>query len=135
MRWCFLQKSHLVAAVQLLSENTFDTNYKIKILLCRQFVYTYARLFVPICLANANRLRTDDVVLKQYESDKPIRKSSPCKSLVVKNEILLFGDEFADLNGWNVDMAFSEEDEDIKAFSNSPVKKLRLKGCRNNVIP
>ena len=54
-------------------------------------------------------------------------KSSPCKSLVVKNEILLFGDEFADLNGWNVDMAFSEEDEDIKAFSNSPVKKLRLK--------
>ena len=71
--------------------------------------------------------RTDDVVLRQYESEKPIRKTSPCKNLVVKNEILLFSDEFADLNGWNIDMVFSEEDEDIKAFSTSPVKKLRLK--------
>lgn len=71
--------------------------------------------------------RTDDVVLKQYDSDKPIRKTSPCKKLVVKSEILLFSDEFADLNGWNIDMAFSEEDEDIKAFSTSSVKKLRLK--------
>mgnify|MGYP005785753543 FL=1 len=66
--------------------------------------------------------RTDDVVLRQYESDKPIRKTSPCKNLVVKNELLLFSDEFANLNGWNIDMAFSEEDEGIKAFSTSPVK-------------
>ena len=71
--------------------------------------------------------RTDDVVLRQYESNKPIRKTSPCKNLVVKNELLLFSDEFADLNGWNIDMAFSEDDEDIKAFSASSVKKLRLK--------
>lgn len=71
--------------------------------------------------------KTDDVVLKQYDSDKPIRKTSPCKKLLVKKENLLFSDEFADLNGWNIDMAFSEEDEDIKAFSTSPVKKLRLK--------
>ena len=71
--------------------------------------------------------RTDDVVLRQYETDKPIRKTSPCKTLWVKNEILLFSDEFTDLNGWNIDMAFSEEDEDIKAFSTSSVKKLQLK--------
>lgn len=71
--------------------------------------------------------RTEDVILRQYESDKPIRKTDPCKRLIVKNEILLFGDELADLNGWNIDMAFSEEDDDIKAFSSSPVKKLRLK--------
>ena len=71
--------------------------------------------------------RTDDVVLKLYEAEKPIRKTSPCKKLVVKNELLLFSDEFADLNGWNIDMAFSEEDEDIQAFSSSPVKKLPLK--------
>lgn len=71
--------------------------------------------------------RTDDVVLRQYESDKPIRKNSPCKNLKVSNEILLFSDEFADLNGWNIDMAFSEEDEDIQAFHASPVKKLCIK--------
>lgn len=71
--------------------------------------------------------RTDDVVLKQYDSDKPIQKSSLCKELVVKNELLLFSDEFSALNGWNIDMAFSEEDEYIKAFASSPVKKLRLK--------
>lgn len=71
--------------------------------------------------------RTDDVVLKQYESDKPIRKSSPCEKLIVKNEVLLFNDEFAELNGWSIDIAFSGEDDDIKAFSASPVKKLPLK--------
>ena len=104
-----------------------ERNYKIKeisVLPAGLFTpYTSIRTYLFVFSTG----RTDDVVLKQYESDKPIRKSSPCKSLVVKNEILLFGDEFADLNGWNVDMAFSEEDEDIKAFSNSPVKKLRLK--------
>jgi restriction endonuclease S subunit len=45
----------------------------------------------------------------------------------VANEQLLFSDEFAELNGWNIDMAFSEEDDDIKTFASSPVKKLRLK--------
>lgn len=70
---------------------------------------------------------TDDVVLKQYESDKPIRKTSTCKRLIVANEQLLFSDEFAELSGWNIDMAFSEEDDDIKAFTSSPVKKLHLK--------
>ena len=91
-----------------------------------------AGLFIP-CTSIRTYLfvfstgKTDDVVLKQYESDKPIRKTSPCRKLVVKKEVLLFSDEFADLNGWNIDMAFSEEDEDIKAFSESSVKKLRLK--------
>lgn len=85
--------------------------------------YTFIRTYLFVFSTG----RTDDVVLKQYESDRPIRRNSPCKKLAVKNEILLFSDEFADLNGWNIDMAFSEEDEDIRAYSASPVKKLRLK--------
>ena len=104
-----------------------ERNYKIK-----EISALPAGLFTPYTSIRTYLFvfstgRTDDVVLRQYESDKPIRKTSPCKNLVVKNEILLFSDEFADLNGWNIDMAFSEEDEDIKAFSASPVKKLRLK--------
>lgn len=104
-----------------------ENNYKIK-----EISALPAGLFTPYTSIRTYLFvfstgRTDDVVLRQYESDKPIRKTSPCKKLVVKNEILLFSDEFADLNCWNIDMAFSEEDEDIKAFSASPVKKLRLK--------
>ena len=104
-----------------------ESNYKIK-----EIGALPAGLFTPYTSIRTYLFvfstgRTDDVVLKQYESDKLIRKTSPCKSLVIKNEILLFSDEFADLNGWNIDMAFSEEDNDIKAFSSSPVKKLRLK--------
>lgn len=104
-----------------------ESNYKIK-----EISALPAGLFTPYTsirtyLFEFSTGRTDDIVLRQYESDKPIRKTSPCKKLIVKNEILLFSDEFAALNGWNIDMAFSEEDEDIKAFSVSPVKKLRLK--------
>lgn len=104
-----------------------ESNYKIK-----EISALPAGLFTPYTSIRTYLFvfstgRTDDVVLRQYDSDKPIHKTSPCKNLVVKKEILLFGDEFADLNGWNIDMAFSEEDEDIKAFSTSPVKKLRLK--------
>lgn len=104
-----------------------ESNYKIK-----EISALPAGLFAPYTSIRTYLFvfstgKTDDVVLRQYESDKPIRKTSPCKNLVVKNEILLFSDEFTDLNGWNIDMAFSEEDKDIKAFSTSPVKKLRLK--------
>lgn len=104
-----------------------ERNYKIK-----EISALPAGLFTPYTSIRTYLFvfstgRTDDVVLRQYESDQPIRKTSPCKKLVAKNEILLFCDEFADLNGWSIDMAFSEEDEDIKAFSASPVKKLRLK--------
>lgn len=70
--------------------------------------------------------RNSVVIFFGYESDKPIRKTSPCKKLVVKKEFLLFSDEFSDLNGWNIDIAFSEGNADIQAFSSSPVKKLRL---------
>lgn len=104
-----------------------ESNYKIK-----EISALPAGLFMPYTSIRTylfvfSNGRTDDVVLRQYESDKPIRKTSPCEKLIVKNEILLFSDEFADLNGWNIDMAFSEEDEDIKAFSISTVKKLHLK--------
>ena len=104
-----------------------ESNYKIKeisVLPPGLFTpYTSIRTYLFVFSTG----RTEDVVLRQFESDKPIRKTSPCEKLVVKNEILLFSDEFADLSGWNIDMAFSEEDEDIQAFSSSPVKKLRLK--------
>ncbi|MCC8049310.1 MAG: restriction endonuclease subunit S [Clostridiales bacterium] len=104
-----------------------ESNYKIK-----EISALPAGLFTPYTSIRTYLFvfstgQTDDVVLRQYSSDKPIRKTSPCKKLVIENELLLFSDEFADLNGWNIDMAFSEEDEDMKSFASSPVKKLRLK--------
>lgn len=104
-----------------------ESNYKIK-----EISSLPAGLFTPYTAIRTYLFvfstgTTDDVVLKQYESDKPIRRTSSCQKLVVANEQLLFSDEFAELSGWNIDMAFSEEDDDIKAFSASPVKKLLLK--------
>lgn len=58
-----------------------ERNYKIK-----EISALPAGLFTPYTSIRTYLFvfstgRTDDVVLKQYESDKPIRKSSPCKSL------------------------------------------------------
>lgn len=70
---------------------------------------------------------TDDVVVRQYTSRKPIRKTTPCEELILTDEELLIGEELTDLNGWNVDMVFSHEDDDIRAFRESPTKKMQLK--------
>jgi hypothetical protein len=104
-----------------------ESNYKIK-----EISSLPAGLFAPYTAIRTYLFvfstgTTDDVVLKQYASDKPIRRTSTCKKLIVANEQLLFNDEFSELNGWNIDMAFLEEDDDIKAFASSPVKKLHLK--------
>ena len=107
--------------------NYIENNYKIK-----EISALPAELFAPYTAIRTYLFAfstgtTDDVVIKQYEPDKPIRRTSTCKELILANEQLLFSDEFAELSGWNIDMAFYEEDEDIKAFSDSPVKKLHLK--------
>lgn len=104
-----------------------ESNYKVKeisslpegIFAPQTFIRTYLFVF--------STGKTDDVILKQYEFEKPIRRNVPSENLVVKNELLLFSDEFASLRGWKVDMAFAEEDEDVKAFATSPVKKLCLR--------
>lgn len=70
---------------------------------------------------------TDDVVVRQYTSREPIRKTNPCTELVPTDEELLIGEELTDLNGWNVDMVFSHEDDDIRAFRESPTRKVQLK--------
>lgn len=107
--------------------NYIETNYKIKEIsamptgLFAPYSSTRTYLFVF-----SNGL-TEDVVLKQYISENPISRISPCKKLVLEKELLLFSDEFINLNGWNIDMAFYEEDEDIRAFSFSSIKKMRLK--------
>lgn len=104
-----------------------ESNYKVKeisslpegIFAPHTFIRTYLFVF--------STGKTNDIVLKQYEFEKPIRRNVPSENLVVKNELLLFSDEFASLRGWKVDMAFAEEDEDVKAFATSPVKKLCLR--------
>jgi len=70
---------------------------------------------------------TDDVVVRQYTSRELIRKATPCTELVLADEELLIGEELTDLNGWNVDMIFYHEDDDIRAFRESPTKKVQLK--------
>lgn len=70
---------------------------------------------------------TDDMVIRQYTSREPIRKTASCTELILTDEDLLIGEELAELNGWNIDLAFSHEDDDIRAFNQSPTKKMLLK--------
>lgn len=69
---------------------------------------------------------TEEVLVRKYESSKPIRRDEPCEELIKVGEEILFPDEFADLNGWNVDIAFEENDEDIQRYLRSVTKKVRL---------
>ena len=103
------------------------SNYKVKEISSLPEGIFAPHTFIRMYLFVFSTGKTDDVLLKQYEFEKPIRRNVPSENLVLKNELLLFSDEFASLRGWKVDMAFIEEDEDVKAFATSPVKKLCLR--------
>lgn len=103
-----------------------DTNYKIK-----EIAALPAGLFVPCTsiktyLFTISTGITEDVVAKEYKAGKPISRINLCDELVLNKEELLFYDEFSELNGWNIDITFADQDEDIKTYAASPVKKLRL---------
>ncbi|WP_368233677.1 restriction endonuclease subunit S [Anaerotruncus rubiinfantis] len=104
-----------------------ENNYRIK-----EIAELPSGLFFPYTTMNAFLFTfstgvTDDVVLKRYISDKPVRKGSSCGELILDKEVLLFRDEFDELNGWNLDMAFSEDDDDLRLFRASPVRKASLR--------
>ena len=107
--------------------NYIHNNYKIQ-----EISALPAGLFVPYTSIRTYFFTfstgyTDDVVVRQYTSREPIRRTSPCTELILTDEELLIGEELTDLNGWNVDMAFSHEDDDIRAFRESPTRKMQLK--------
>ena len=104
-----------------------ESNYKVKEISSLPEGIFAPHTFIRMYLFVFSTGKTDEVLLKQYEFEKPIRRNVPSENLVLKNELLLFSDEFASLRGWKVDMAFAEEDEDVKAFATSPVKKLCLR--------
>lgn len=107
--------------------NYIHNNYKIQ-----EISALPAGLFVPYTSIRTYFFTfstgyTDDVVVRQYISREPIRKTTPCAELILTDEELLIGEELADLNGWNVDMVFSHEDDEIRAFRESPTRKMQLK--------
>lgn len=104
-----------------------ESNYKVKEISSLPEGIFAPHTFIRMYLFVFSTGKTDEVLLKRYEFEKPIRRNVPSENLVVKNELLLFSDEFANLKGWKVDMAFVEEDEYVKAFATSPVKKLCLR--------
>ena len=63
---------------------------------------------------------TEDIVIKKYE----LSKDSDTLSLVSDN--LLFMDELESENGWNVEGAFIQDDEDLNSFKNSSIRKNSL---------
>ena len=63
---------------------------------------------------------TEDIVVKKYE----LSKETNTLSLV--SDSLLFMDELESDNGWNVEGAFIQDDEDLNSFKNSSVKKNSL---------
>ena len=107
--------------------NYIHNNYKIQ-----EISALPAGLFVPYTSIRTYFFTfstgyTDDVVVRQYTSREPIRKTTPCAELILTDEELLIGEELTDLNGWNVDMVFSHEDDDIRAFRESSTRKMQLK--------
>ena len=107
--------------------NYIHNNYKIQ-----EISALPAGLFVPYTSIRTYFFTfstgyTDDVVVRQYTSREPIRKTTPCTELILTDEELLIGEELTDLNGWNVDMVFSHEDDDIRSFRESPTRKVQLK--------
>lgn len=68
------------------------------------------------------------MVVRRYKADKPLRRTTVCEELILEEEELLFEDEFYDLGNWNIDLAFSkEEDDELRAYYQSSAKKARLK--------
>jgi len=68
---------------------------------------------------------TDDILIRNYtfEGNK--------LTLNDKNEKLIFIDEFEQLNGWFIDSAFTDEDEDVILFRESSIKKEKIKYLAN----
>lgn len=83
-----------------------------------------SRVFYPYMAINTYLLtisngETDAVNMIKYKMEK--------ENLVPEDDRLLFQDELAALNNWNVDMAFSIMDDTIMEYKNSTVKKSILK--------
>lgn len=110
-----------------LLRNYIQTNYSIK-----EISAMPAGMFAPwtaiktfmFCFGNGN---TEDVLVRKYETGKPVRRSNVCTELNLVGEEILFPDEFTDLNGWNIEMAFTDDDDDLRAYNQSSVKKAFLK--------
>lgn len=107
--------------------NYIRENYKIK-----EIASLPPGLFLPYSAINTYLFvfstgMTDDVILKSFEADKTVRRNAVCQHLIKKKEILLFQDEFDELDGWDIRSAGMEEDEDLLQFKMSQVKKVTLK--------
>lgn len=72
--------------------------------------------------------QTDDIHIIKYDFEKnQDKKGDAVSSLKVADEKLLFLDELEELNGWNVDLAFSQDDEEVATYKNSSIKKNFIK--------
>lgn len=69
---------------------------------------------------------TEEVMIRKYELDRPARKTITPTALILAKEEMLFPDEFADLNGWNIEMALENQDDDLLSYNNSSTKKALL---------
>lgn len=69
---------------------------------------------------------TEEILIRKYEIDKSNKKNSIPTELILSKEDMLFHDEFADLNGWNIEIALEDQDEDLLAYHNSLTKKISL---------
>lgn len=85
--------------------------------------YTFIRTFLFV-FGNGT---TDEVLVRKYETEKPIRRTDRCTELILAADEMLFPDEFADINGWNIDMALDGQDEDLRSFADSMTKKVFVK--------
>lgn len=106
----YIESNYKVEEISILPEKTF-------------FPYTSLRTYLFVISTG----KTKDVILKRYVLEKSVCKDSSCEKFVSQDELLLFDNEFAILNNWNVDLIFSEKDKSMKYFLSSSVKKMRLK--------
>ncbi len=110
----------------LFLQNYIENNYKIEEIdvLPSTLFYPYSSVRTYFFVFSGGK--TEQISIKKLEFDQQDKKQWPGKILLTKEEISLSSAEFSAL-GWNIDIAFLRDDDDIKNFQKSAVNKVLLK--------
>jgi hypothetical protein len=103
--------------------NYISENYKVNEIASLPSKVFYPYMSINTYLLSVSQGITDAVTISKYS----LVKKDNVEQLNADDTRLLFSDELAEMNNWNVDMAFSMTDETILQYKDSNVKKEKLK--------
>jgi len=70
--------------------------------------------------------RTEDVIIKRYESDVKNPKRDGINKLILLDDTFVMEEELQEMGDWNIDRIFTMLDEDWQRYQNSGIKKEEL---------